>query len=57
MGVALFEQSGGFKRFVAVPGGGHENNAAVAPAALRAAITELTQAERPVELADFTPAP
>ena len=44
MGVALFERSGGEKRFLAVPGGGHDNNAAVAPAALRAAIAELTAA-------------
>lgn len=57
MGVALYERSGGHKRFVAVRGGGHDDNAAVAPAELRAAITQLTQDERPVELANITAAP
>jgi pimeloyl-ACP methyl ester carboxylesterase len=51
MGEALYERSGGRKRFVAVRGGGHDDNAAVAPALMRAAILELTQADRPLELA------
>jgi uncharacterized protein len=41
MGVALFERSGGQKRFVAVPGGGHDDNAAIAPTELAAALREL----------------
>jgi uncharacterized protein len=52
MGVALFERSGGHKRFVAVHGGSHDDNAAVAPAVLRAALTELTRESRPLELAN-----
>jgi len=50
MGEALYERSGGRKRFVPVRGGGHDDNAAVAPAVLRAAILELTQASRPLEM-------
>ena len=41
MGRALYEQSGGRKRFVAVPGGGHDDNAAVAPGELASAIRDL----------------
>jgi hypothetical protein len=41
MGLALYERSGGHKRFVAVPGGGHEDNAVVAPAELSAALRDL----------------
>ena len=43
MGRALYEQSGGRKRFVAVPGGGHDDNAAVAPGELASAIRDLIQ--------------
>jgi len=43
MGLALYEQSGGRKRFVAVPGGGHDDNAAVTPGELAAAIRDLIQ--------------
>ena len=43
MGLALYEQSGGRKRFVAVPGGGHDDNAAVAPGELASAIRDLIQ--------------
>lgn len=43
MGMALYQRSGGVKRFVAVPGGGHDDNAAVAPVALASAIRELIQ--------------
>ena len=43
MGLALYEQSGGRKRFIAVPGGGHDDNAAVAPGELAAAIRDLIQ--------------
>jgi pimeloyl-ACP methyl ester carboxylesterase len=43
MGLALYERSGGKKQFVAVPGGGHDDNAAVAPAELRSALRELIQ--------------
>ncbi|HZE61970.1 MAG TPA: alpha/beta hydrolase [Burkholderiales bacterium] len=43
MGVALYERSGGRKRFVAVAGGGHDDNAAVAPGELGTAIRELIQ--------------
>jgi fermentation-respiration switch protein FrsA (DUF1100 family) len=43
MGLALYEQSGGRKRFVAVAGGGHDDNAAVAPGELASAIRELIQ--------------
>ncbi len=43
MGVALYEQSGGRKRFVTVAGGGHDNNAAVAPGELGNALRELIQ--------------
>jgi fermentation-respiration switch protein FrsA (DUF1100 family) len=43
MGRALYEQSGGHKRFVAVPGGGHDDNAAVAPGELASAIRDLIQ--------------
>jgi len=43
MGLALYEQSGGHKRFVAVPGGGHDDNAAVAPGELASAIRDLIQ--------------
>ena len=43
MGVALYERSGGKKRFVAVAGGGHDDNAMVAPGELGAAIRELIQ--------------
>jgi len=41
MGVALYERSGGEKRFVAVAGGGHDDNAAVAPAELASALREI----------------
>jgi len=41
MGRTLYEQSGGRKRFVAVPGGGHDDNAAVAPGELASAIRDL----------------
>ncbi len=41
MGVALYQQSGGEKRFVAVAGGGHDDSAAVAPAEVGAALREL----------------
>jgi hypothetical protein len=41
MGLALYERSGGAKRFVAVAGGGHDDNAAVAPAELGAALRQL----------------
>ena len=41
MGVALYERSGGEKRFVAVAGGGHDDNAAVAPGELASALREL----------------
>lgn len=41
MGVALYEQSGGEKRFIAVPGGGHDDNAAVAPTELASALRDL----------------
>lgn len=41
MGLALYERSGGRKRFVAVAGGGHEDNAAVAPQELASAIRAL----------------
>lgn len=41
MGEALFAHSGGKKRFVAVPGGGHTNNARVAPELLKQAISDL----------------
>lgn len=51
MGEALFEHSAGRKRFITVHGGGHEDNAAVAPALLRAGILELTQTNRPLEMA------
>lgn len=51
MGEALYERSGGRKRFVAVRGGGHDDNAAVARSVMRAAILELTQADRPLEMA------
>ena len=44
MGKALFEHSTGHKRFLAVEGAKHENNSSVAPAALRAAISELVGA-------------
>jgi fermentation-respiration switch protein FrsA (DUF1100 family) len=50
MGEALYQRSGGRKRFVAVRGGGHDDNAAVAPEVLRAAILELTQATPPLEM-------
>ena len=43
MGRALYEQSGGRKRFVAVPGGGHDDNTAVAPGELASAIRDLIQ--------------
>jgi len=43
MGLALYEQSGGRKRFIAVPGGGHDDNAAVAPGELASAIRDLIQ--------------
>src|SRR5436190_6176166 len=43
MGLALYEQSGGRKRFVAVPGGGHDDNSAVAPGELASAIRDLIQ--------------
>lgn len=48
MGEALYERSGGHKRLVTVRGGGHDDNAAVAPALLRAALLELTRADRPL---------
>ena len=41
MGVALYERSGGQKRFVTVPGGGHDDNAAVAPTELASALRDL----------------
>lgn len=41
MGRALYEHSGGRKRFVAVAGGGHDDNAAVAPGEPGTAIREL----------------
>ena len=41
MGIALYEQSGGQKRFVAVAGGGHDDNAAVAPAEVATALRDL----------------
>ena len=41
MGDALFEHSGGKKRFIAVPGGEHMDNARVAPRLLKQAISEL----------------
>ena len=40
MGLALYERSGGRKRFVAVPGGGHDDNAAVASAELGTALRQ-----------------
>ncbi len=40
MGRALYERSGGAKRFLAVAGGGHDDNAAVATAELGAALRE-----------------
>jgi hypothetical protein len=46
MGKALFARSGGRKAFVGVAGGRHEDNARVAPAQLRAGISELLQAQR-----------
>ena len=48
MGEALYQHSSGHKRLVTVRGGGHDDNAAVAPALVRAAILELTRAERPL---------
>ncbi|MBV9192324.1 MAG: alpha/beta hydrolase, partial [Betaproteobacteria bacterium] len=41
MGVALYQHSGGRKRFVAVAGGGHDDNAAVAPVEVASALREL----------------
>ena len=41
MGLELFQRSGGRKRFVAVAGGGHDDNAVVAPAEVGAALREL----------------
>jgi len=41
MGIALYEQSGGQKRFVAVAGGGHDDNAAVAPGEVATALRDL----------------
>lgn len=43
MGRALYERSGGRKRFVAVRGGGHDDNAAVASAELGAALRQFIQ--------------
>jgi pimeloyl-ACP methyl ester carboxylesterase len=40
MGRRLFESAGGAKRFVAVEGAGHDNNAAMGGSALRAALAE-----------------
>ncbi len=40
MGLALYERSGGRKRFLAVAGGGHDDNAAVAPGKLGAALRQ-----------------
>jgi fermentation-respiration switch protein FrsA (DUF1100 family) len=47
MGRALFERSGGRKRFLAVEGGRHEDNASIAAPQLCAAIRELLEADRP----------
>ena len=41
MGVELYEHSGGQKRFVAVAGGGHDDNAMVAPDEVGEALREL----------------
>ena len=41
MGVALYEQSGGQKRFVTVAGGGHDDSATVAPAEVGEALRQL----------------
>jgi uncharacterized protein len=41
MGVKLFEHSAGRKRFLAVPGGGHDDSSLVARSAMRAAISGL----------------
>ena len=51
MGRALFEQSSGRKTFLPVEGAGHEDNARVEPARVRAAISELLGTSRPGEIA------
>jgi pimeloyl-ACP methyl ester carboxylesterase len=50
MGRALYALSGGPKRFLAVEGGGHDDNRRVAPQEMRAALEELVSAA-PRELA------
>jgi len=53
MGVALFEHSAGAKRLLTVRGGGHDDNAAVAPAQLRAAIADFIGGGEPADFADM----
>lgn len=49
MGQALYERSGGRKAFLAVAGGRHEDNARVAPAQVRAGISELLRQSEPLD--------
>jgi uncharacterized protein len=55
MGVSLYERSGGRKRLLSVPGGDHDHNAELAPAALGRAIGELTGSPSTGELAAASP--
>jgi len=55
MGVSLYERSGGRKRLLPVPGGDHDHNADIAPAALARAISELTGSPSTGKLAAATP--